>query len=133
MRAFLTVSRRDPADVIAHNNMALVYYKIGMLEEAMKEFNIALNLNPSYSESHYNLGNLYLCKGLKEEAPPSPSIPSCPFAVPFSVYHSLSYREVYGKGSPFTSLALNLNLSAVSLGNPLRYWQPQACTWNLTP
>lgn len=68
MRAFLTVLRRDPADVMAHNNIGLVYYKTGMLEEAMKEFNIALSLNPSYSESHSNLGNLYLDKGLKEKA-----------------------------------------------------------------
>jgi tetratricopeptide (TPR) repeat protein len=42
-----------------HNNLALAYDRIGKYEEAIKELNEALRLNPDYIEVHNNLGVTY--------------------------------------------------------------------------
>jgi len=51
------VSKRQQRDM--HYNMALVYAKEGKFREAEREYLRALRLDPTDSESHYNLGILY--------------------------------------------------------------------------
>ena len=45
----------EPGSAAAHNNLAVAYEKKGMLEEAEKEYKIALELNPKneYIQSNY--------------------------------------------------------------------------------
>ncbi|MFZ3060251.1 MAG: tetratricopeptide repeat protein [Candidatus Methanoperedens sp.] len=51
-----------------HNNLGLAYDRIGKYEEAIKELNEALRLNPDYIEVHNNLGVTYDRMGKPEEA-----------------------------------------------------------------
>ncbi|MCZ7400350.1 MAG: tetratricopeptide repeat protein [Candidatus Methanoperedens sp.] len=51
-----------------HNNLGLAYDRIGKYEEAIKELNEALRLNPDYIEVHNNLGVTYDRMGMPEEA-----------------------------------------------------------------
>lgn len=51
-----------------HNNLGLAYDRIGKYEEAIKELNEALRLNPGYIEVHNNLGVTYDRRGMHEEA-----------------------------------------------------------------
>ena len=51
-----------------HNNLGLTYYKAGYLEDAEREFRLAIELNPKLSVAHENLGALYEVKGMPEEA-----------------------------------------------------------------
>lgn len=49
------VIKVDPDSAPAHNNLAVAYEKKGLFEEARKEYEIALNLNPDnkYIRSNY--------------------------------------------------------------------------------
>ncbi len=51
-----------------HNNLGLAYDRIGKYEEAIRELNEALRLNPDYIEVHNNLGVTYDRMGMPEEA-----------------------------------------------------------------
>lgn len=51
-----------------HNNLGLAYDRIGKYEEAIKELNEALRLNPGYIEVHNNLGVTYDRMGRHEDA-----------------------------------------------------------------
>ncbi len=48
---------------IPHNNLGLVYFKQQRFDEAIKEYTMALKLNPNYAEAHNNLGVAYREKG----------------------------------------------------------------------
>ena len=51
-----------------HNNLGLAYAASDRLEDAVAEFNQAVQLKPDYAEAHYNLGVAYLQLGKKNEA-----------------------------------------------------------------
>ncbi len=51
-----------------HNNIGIAYDKVGMLEEALAEFNEALRLDPGYVEVLNNLAATYHRMGLMDEA-----------------------------------------------------------------
>jgi len=44
----------NPNSEHAHNNLGIVYYKQNQFDEAIKEFNIALKLNPQFEEAKVN-------------------------------------------------------------------------------
>src|SRR3990167_9511635 len=48
----------------------LLYRDMGLLDEAVCEFQTAITQNPDSAEAHYNLGYAYRCKGLHNEAIP---------------------------------------------------------------
>jgi len=49
----------DKDNIEVHFDLARTYYTMGLLEEAIKEYGIVLNLNPQSVVSLNNLGNIY--------------------------------------------------------------------------
>jgi tetratricopeptide (TPR) repeat protein len=45
-----------------------VLHGLGLLNEALKEYNVALKLQPNSTLVYFNLGNIYLEKGYMEDA-----------------------------------------------------------------
>ncbi len=60
--------KKSPQKERSHHNLGYSYYEEGRLEEARKEFQEALTLNPDYTLSRYNLGLVYYRKGRMKEA-----------------------------------------------------------------
>jgi len=56
----------NPADPRAHNSLAIILKRIGWTNGAEAELQKALDLDPNYSEAHFNLAVMYL-----ERKPPS--------------------------------------------------------------
>jgi protein O-mannosyl-transferase len=52
----------------AHNNLGLVLAERGALEEAIKEFRRAVEIDPAFVEAQTNLGNFLAQRGAREEA-----------------------------------------------------------------
>ena len=55
---YLAAIEVDPNDFEAWNNGAVVWQKLGKLDDARKFLNRAIVLNPEYSQAFFNLGNL---------------------------------------------------------------------------
>jgi tetratricopeptide (TPR) repeat protein len=53
---------------IAHNNLGNALLKMGSVDEAIAQYQMALQINPDYAEAHNNLGNALLRKGNVDEA-----------------------------------------------------------------
>lgn len=60
--------RERPGDVATLEQMAVVYTKMGMTDEAIKMYQRALEKNPRSAGAHYGLGFLYLNRGRTAEA-----------------------------------------------------------------
>ncbi|MFQ5455196.1 MAG: tetratricopeptide repeat protein [Nitrospirota bacterium] len=54
---------KTPNSVVAHNHLGLSYYKEGMFDLAMKEYDDSLKINPNYPWTHASLGLVYYSKG----------------------------------------------------------------------
>ncbi|TAL23280.1 MAG: tetratricopeptide repeat protein [Nitrospirae bacterium] len=62
-------ARKSSGKVRTHFNLGAVYYKQGLLNEAVLEYKTALRLDPRYSALlHNNLGNAYYSQGRAYEA-----------------------------------------------------------------
>jgi len=57
------IVRYAPDTIFAHNNLGSAYQKQGRLNEAIREYLIALKLNPDNIKPLNNLGNVYLTMG----------------------------------------------------------------------
>ena len=55
-RLYDAVLQYAPNSYEAHNNLGLVYFKKGRLDEANQRFRRALEINPNLAEGYYNLG-----------------------------------------------------------------------------
>jgi tetratricopeptide (TPR) repeat protein len=62
------VVKADPADGMAHRDLAITLAEQGSKEEAVKEFQAAIKLNPKDVNAHYRLGRLYRSMGRTAEA-----------------------------------------------------------------
>jgi tetratricopeptide (TPR) repeat protein len=58
--AYLTAIRLDANNDAAYTNLATVYYQTRQFDEAQKQVEQALKLNPTDATSHYVLGTIYL-------------------------------------------------------------------------
>jgi tetratricopeptide (TPR) repeat protein len=58
-----TTIAKDPNSWIAHNNLGVVQFQKGDVDDAIKKYERALQLHPNYPEAHYNLGSALLLKG----------------------------------------------------------------------
>ncbi|MCE0497589.1 MAG: tetratricopeptide repeat protein [Methylacidiphilales bacterium] len=59
---------KNPTCWMAHNNLGNGLLDKGQVDEAMDQYQKALEINPNYAEAHYNLGNALLQKGQMDEA-----------------------------------------------------------------
>jgi len=50
-------------EAVMHNKRAVEYIKMGDVENAIKEYNQAIQCDPNYACAYYNLGNAYIKKG----------------------------------------------------------------------
>jgi tetratricopeptide (TPR) repeat protein len=67
-RLWEDVAGKSPDWDRPHNNLGTVYYELGRLDEAMREFQTAVRLNPAYADAHNNLGVVYEHQGRLDEA-----------------------------------------------------------------
>ena len=52
------VARQRPDNARAHVNIGVLLEQKGQAEEAVKEYRIALGLDPNYADAYYNLGDV---------------------------------------------------------------------------
>ncbi|MFA5156565.1 MAG: tetratricopeptide repeat protein [Candidatus Omnitrophota bacterium] len=57
-----------PQNAVAHSGLAGALKKAGRLEEAIKEYKLALQFDPDYANDHNNLGSCYYAKLMFTEA-----------------------------------------------------------------
>lgn len=50
----------DYDNAVAHNHLAIAYYSLGKKQQARDEINVALRVDPNYSDAYVNLGNFAL-------------------------------------------------------------------------
>jgi tetratricopeptide (TPR) repeat protein len=62
------VVRKSPFKVRPHNNLGEAYQTQGRLDDAVKEYQTAINLKPDYADTRYNLGVVYLRQGRLDDA-----------------------------------------------------------------
>jgi len=60
---FLTLIARDPKDIEALNNVAVIYNRLGKFQEALDYLQEAIEIDPVKVEFHYNIGNIHKQKG----------------------------------------------------------------------
>jgi Flp pilus assembly protein TadD len=63
------VLKKIPTKDRLHNNLGVAYQEQGRLDDAIKEYQTAINLKPDYADAHNNLGAAHKKKGrLKDSA-----------------------------------------------------------------
>ena len=62
------VVTKAPHNAKGRHNLGSEFGKRGRLEEAIREYKTALELEPNYPEARKNLGNAYALQGRVEEA-----------------------------------------------------------------
>ena len=63
-----TTIAKDPDSWMAYNNLGVVQFEKGEVEDAIAKYERALQLHPNYPEAHYNLGSALLQKGQVDDA-----------------------------------------------------------------
>jgi Tfp pilus assembly protein PilF len=58
----------NPNSSLAHNNLGNIFLQNGRVDEAMKQFQKALEIEPRYAQAHNNLGIVLFQKGQVDEA-----------------------------------------------------------------
>ncbi len=59
---------KNPDCWMAYNNLGVVQFEKGSVEDAIEKYQQSLGLHPDYPEAHYNLGSALLQKGYADEA-----------------------------------------------------------------
>ncbi|MGE5303972.1 MAG: tetratricopeptide repeat protein [Alphaproteobacteria bacterium] len=62
------VARKSPRIARPHTNLGIAYQEAGRLSEAIREFRIALTIDPNYTEAHQSLAVAYDAAGFPDEA-----------------------------------------------------------------
>ena len=68
LTSFRLALKERPDDIASIEQMAVVYTRIGLPEEAMKTYRRALELRPGSASAHYGLAFIMLNRGDREEA-----------------------------------------------------------------
>lgn len=68
LTSFRLALRESPSDTAVLQEIAMVYTRIGMTDDAMKTYRTVLAQNADASGAHYGLAFLLLHEGRKEEA-----------------------------------------------------------------
>ena len=59
---------KNPGCWMAYNNLGVVQFEKGNVEDAIEKYQQSLGLHPDYPEAHYNLGSALLQNGYADEA-----------------------------------------------------------------
>jgi tetratricopeptide (TPR) repeat protein len=59
---------KNPVSWLAHNNLGYVLRQKGQVDEAIVQYQKALEIDPGYANAHYNFGNALFQKGRVDEA-----------------------------------------------------------------
>ena len=59
---------KNPNSWVAHNNLGFALTQKGKVDEAMAQYQKALEINPKYTDAHNNLGNVLFRNGQVDEA-----------------------------------------------------------------
>jgi len=59
---------QDPNCWLGHNNLGAVYLQKGRVDEALANFQKALEIHPRYADAHYNMGEAFALKGDMDQA-----------------------------------------------------------------
>ncbi|MBF0343504.1 MAG: tetratricopeptide repeat protein [Nitrospirae bacterium] len=62
------VVQKSPNKVRPHNNLGADYYDQGRVDEAIKQYEIAIKLKSDYTDAYINLGNVYEKQGRLDDA-----------------------------------------------------------------
>jgi len=65
---FSKIADDYPNTAFAHNGIGVAYFSQGRFDEAVKEYQIALEINPASHGAHNNMGMVYMKKGMMDEA-----------------------------------------------------------------
>jgi hypothetical protein len=65
---YLDDAKKSPNEPNVHNNLGGAYYKKGLLDKAIGEYKLVLELKPDHAPANFILGVIYMKKGLKKEA-----------------------------------------------------------------
>ena len=63
-----TTIAKNPSCWMAHNNLGVVQFQKGEIDDAISKYRQSLQLNPDYPEARYNLGGAFLRKGEVNQA-----------------------------------------------------------------
>src|SRR5205823_8494129 len=63
-----TTIAKNPSCWIAYNNLGVLQFQKGDLDDAIEKYEQSLRLNPDYAEARYNLGSALLQKGKIDDA-----------------------------------------------------------------
>ena len=63
-----TTLAKNPSCWMAYNNLGVVQFQKGDLDDAIEKYEQSLRLNPDYAEARYNLGSALLQKGKIDDA-----------------------------------------------------------------
>ncbi|PYL30722.1 MAG: hypothetical protein DMF45_01330 [Verrucomicrobia bacterium] len=63
-----TTIAKNPSCWMAYNNLGVVQFQKGDLDDAIEKYEQSLRLNPDYAEARYNLGSALLQKGKIDDA-----------------------------------------------------------------
>jgi len=63
-----TTIAKNPGCWMAYNNLGVIQFENGNVEDAIGKYQQSLGLHPDYPEAHYNLGSALLQKGDADEA-----------------------------------------------------------------
>src|SRR2546423_920318 len=63
-----TTIAKNPDCWMAYNNLGVVQFEKGNVDDAIEKYQRSLRLHPDYPEAHYNLGSALLQKGYASEA-----------------------------------------------------------------
>ena len=58
----------DPNHADTHNNLGIIFQKLGEAQKAKSYFENAIEFNPDYTDAHFNLGNLFKELGEHQKA-----------------------------------------------------------------
>jgi tetratricopeptide (TPR) repeat protein len=62
------VVSKSPQKAGGHNNLGMAYRTKNILDDAIREFQIALQLNPNLFQTHSNIASAYMAKGMSDKA-----------------------------------------------------------------
>ncbi len=126
--------QKSPHKGRSHHNLGFVYYEMGWLDEAQRELEKSLRLDPNYALSWYNLGLVAYKKGFMDKAIDyykksielDPTYPESYFNLGLAYYRKGLYEEAIGTYKKFLEMKPDYRNAHLNLGlayGGLKRWE----------